>query len=273
MTNNQSDAVPDDTGPDQRLKSLISKGIEILGGAGSGLAAAATGLLVAGPEGAAVGGAAGTLIGMTLRSVGFELSSRLLAPREEARIGTVFTLAAAEIVARCNNGEKVREDGFFSAADDGRSDAEEVWENALLKSQREPEEKKLPYMAHLMANLAFDETISAEMAHQIIKTAEELTYRQLCILQLSAVKNRFNLRQGDYFDTASFAKELRQILYEYHGLNNRMLVSNGATIAVGIQEISPGNTTPQGLGADIYNLMRLGLIPDEDLTPIAVYLT
>ena len=70
MTNNQSNAFPDDTELDHRLKSLISKGIEILGGAGSGLSAAATGFLVAGPEGAAVGGAAGTLIGMTLRSVG-----------------------------------------------------------------------------------------------------------------------------------------------------------------------------------------------------------
>ena len=209
---------------------------------------------------------------MALQKIGYELSSRLLAPREEVRIGTVFTLAAAEIVLRCNNDEKVREDGFFSAADGERSDAEEVWENALLKSQREPEEKKLPFMAHLMANLAFDTSVSAEMAHQIIKTAEELTYRQLCILQLSVLKDRFNLRKTNYFDTEDFPAQLRQILYEYHGLNNRMLVSNGETIAIGIQEISPGNTMPQGLGADMYNLMRLGLIPEEDLTPIAAHL-
>ena len=142
----------------------------------------------------------------------------------------------------------------------------------MLKSQRKPEEKKLPYMAYLMANLAFDDTVSPEMAHQIIKTAEELTYRQLCILRLSVVKGRFQMRNGNYFDTDDFPIQLRQILYEYHDLNARVLVSNGDTIAIGIQEISPGNTIPQGLGADMYNLMRLGLIPDEDLLPIAAQL-
>lgn len=272
MTSNQPGASPDSTEPQQLLQGLLSKGIDTLGGAGSGLAAAAAGLVFAGPEGAIIGGAAGALAGLALRKIGYELSSRLLAPREEVRIGTVFTLAAAEIALRCNDGEKVREDGFFSATDGERSDAEEVWENALLKSQREPEEKKLPFMAHLMANLAFDASVSAEMAHQIIKTAEELTYRQLCIMQLSVVKDRFNLRKTNYFDTEDFPAELRQILYEYHGLNNRMLVSNGETIAIGIQEISPGNTMPQGLGADMYNLMRLGLIPEEDLTPITEHL-
>ena len=56
-------------------------------------------------------------------------------------------------------------------------------------------------MAYLMANLAFDDTVSPEMAHQIIKTAGELTYRQLCILRLSVVKGRFRMRNGNYFDT------------------------------------------------------------------------
>ena len=228
---------------------------------------------MSGPEGAALGGAAGKLLEIALRSVGNELSSRLLAPREQVRLGTVFTLAAAEIVERCNRGEKAREDGFFSATDGDRSDAEEVWENALLKSQREPEEKKLPYIAHLMANLAFDDSVSPEMAHQIIKAAEELTYRQLCILQLSAIKDHFNLRKGDYFGTETFPIQLRQILYEYHGLYNRGFINYGEVAAVGLQEISPGNTSRQGLGADMYNLMRLGLIPEEDLRPIAIHLT
>ena len=77
---------------------------------------------------------------------------------------------------------------------------------------------------------------------------------------------------GDYFDTDDFPTELRQILYEYHVLNSRVLVSNGETIAIGIQEISPGNTMPQGLGADLYNLMRLREIPLEDLQTVAVHL-
>ena len=115
----------------------MSKAIKTLVGTGGGATAAAVGLWLGGPETALIGGAAGgaasAVVGMTLQGLGYELSSRVLGPREEARIGTVFTLAAAEIHERCNNGEKVREDGFFTPNEDGRSDAEEVWENVLLK--------------------------------------------------------------------------------------------------------------------------------------------
>ena len=52
------------------------------------------------------------------------------------------------------------------AAVDGQTQRKSL-ESTLLKSQRESEEKKLPYMAHLLANLAFDREISAEMAHQM----------------------------------------------------------------------------------------------------------
>ena len=109
-----------------------------------------------------LGGArvAGTTVAMALKGVGQELSARLLGPREEVRVGYVYTLAAAEIAKRIESGERVRTDGFFSGDGTGISDAQEVWEGVLLKSQREPEEKKLPYMAHLLANLAFDVSLT-----------------------------------------------------------------------------------------------------------------
>ena len=103
---------PDESQPYGRLKDLIEKGLDVFGGAGSSLAATAVGFVLSGPEGAEIGGAAGSLAGLALRNVGHELVSRLMAPREQVRLGTVFTLAAAEIVARCGNGEKTREDGF-----------------------------------------------------------------------------------------------------------------------------------------------------------------
>ena len=148
---------------------LIQKGAEIAGGAFASLAGTATGLVVAGPEGVLVGGAAGSSITMALRWLGQEMSSRLLGPREEQRLGYVFTLAAAEVAERINAGEQVRQDEFFSDNPSGRSEGEEVLESILMKSQREPEEKKLPYMAHLLANLAFDPEIGSHMAHQVTK--------------------------------------------------------------------------------------------------------
>jgi hypothetical protein len=148
-----------------------------------------------------------------------------------------------------------------------------VAESVLLKSQREPEEKKIPYMGHLFAGVAFDPQISAQLAHQIIKTAEQLTYRQLCILKLAVVKHSFTLRAGDYRNIGGgFTKDLYQVLYECLDLYHRGLINFGGEVAFGPTDVKPGSMTVQGLGADIFNLMKLSLIPNEDLQPICMQL-
>ena len=241
----------------------------MLGGGGSSVVGSAMGLLLGGPEGAFAGGVTGTGVTIAVRHIGHEMSARLLSPREQQRVGMVFTLAAAEIVDRIGSGEQIREDGFFSGETPGRSDGEEVWESVLLKSQREPEEKKLPYMAYLLANLAFDADFGVHLAHQITKTAEQLSYRQLCILKLSVVKERYRLRTASYIGQEEFEKELLQLLYEYMDLYNRSYLNFGETLAAALDDVNPGRATVQGLGADTFNLMRLREIPDIELVPIA----
>ena len=269
--------MPDEVSPTTKgnngTQRLITKGAEVATGAFGNAASAATGFLLGGPEGAVIGGALGATVAMTLRGVGQEISARLLGPREEARIGYVYTLAAAEIVERISNGEDIRSDDFFEQGPENRSQAEEVWESVLLKSQREPEEKKMPYMAHLLANLAFHSEIGVHMAHQITKGCEQLTYRQLCILKLSALKDQFNLREEDYRGQDSFEKNLYQILYEYYDLYNRGYINFGGEVAFGPTDVKPGNTTVQGIGADIFNLMQLQMIPIQDIMPVALQLT
>ena len=183
-----------------------------------------------------------------------------------------ITLAASEIAMRIENGEAVQEDGFFDERNDRRSDAKEVWEGILMKSQREPEEKKLPFMAHLLASVAFDTNVSPNMAHQLAKAAEALTYRQLCIIKLSAVKEQFVLRSEDYRGHGDFSRELLQILYEYHDLYNRGFVNFGGDVAFGPSDVKPEGTVVQGLGAELFNLMHLREVPIDDVTPVAAQL-
>jgi hypothetical protein len=249
----------------QHIRNLINLGGEIAGGAVGG----ALGFLAGGPEGAALLGAGGVVAAGALKYIGNEITERLLGPREKVRIGGVLAVAADEINQRTKNGERIRDDGFFDKKRQGRSDADEVIESILLKSQREPEEKKIIYMGHLMANVAFNKEISAEMAHQITKAAEQLTYRQLCILKLSVTKEIYNLRGGDYRGQGSFSKELYQLLYEYLDLYTHGLINIGGQVAFGPTDIAPGKITLQGLGADIYNLMQLHNISNEELIPIA----
>ena len=257
----------DDTGT-AGAERLIAKGTEIAGGAFAGLAGTATGLVIAGPEGALVGGTTGSSVTMALRWLGHELSSRLLGPREEQRLGYVYTLAAAEIADRIGAGEQVREGGFFGENPSGRSAAEEVWESILMKSQRESEERKLPYMAHLLANLAFEPGVGSHMAHQITKTAEQLSYRQLCILSLIMTKETYSLRKSDYRNEGgTFPTELYQLFYEYFDLHNRGYIDSGTGTMLGLTDLNPSAVQLQGLGFVTFQLMRLSEIPKSDVLP------
>lgn len=249
----------------RNIRKLIDGGVEIAGGAVGG----ALGFFAGGPLGAAALGASGSAAAKMLKHIGQEVSERLLGPREKVRVGAVLAIAAAEINRRIANGERVRTDGFFDEKSSGRSDAEEVAESVVLKSQREPEEKKILYMGHLLSSVAFDPQISAHMAHQITKAAEQLTYRQLCILKLAVIKQVFGLRNGNYREQSSFSKELYQVLFECSDLYHRGFINFGTEVAFGPTDIAPGKMTVQGLGADIFNLMKLATIPREDIVPIA----
>jgi hypothetical protein len=246
------------------FKKLINASTEIAGGAIGG----ALGFFAAGLLGAAALGAGGAAIAAALKHVGEEASERLLGPREKARIGGVLALVAVEIQQRVKAGEILRNDGFFDKTIMGRSAAEEVAENVLLKSQREAEEKKLKYMAHLLSSVSFDSKVSPSMAHQLVKAAEHLTYRQLCILKIAAIKNTLLLRAENYEKYGPIEIELRQVLYECFELYQKGLINNGQFIAFGPAEVCPSGMNTQGLGADLFNLMRLAEIPNDDLAPI-----
>ncbi len=261
--------MPDDSNTKQDgIRRLINTGAEIAGGAVGG----ALGFLAAGSMGAAALGAGGVAAAAALKRIGEETSERFLGPREQVRIGGVLAITAEEIRQRIEQGESVRTDGFFDQKPEGRSDAEEVAESVLLKSQRESEEKKLPYMGHLLSGIAFDLQIGSHMAHQLAKAAEQLTYRQLCILKLAVVKSSFELRNGDYRGQGSFSKDLYQVLHECLDLYHRGYINFGGEVAFGPTDIKPNSMTVQGLGADIFNLMKLSLIPNGDIAPIAAQL-
>ncbi len=250
------------------IRQLINYGTEIAGGAVGGV----LGFLVGGPVGAVVGGAGGPMVAITLRSIGQEILERQLGPREKVRVGAAFAIATADIRQRIENGESIRTDGFFDEKQTGRSDAEEVAESVLLKVQREPEEKKIQYMGYLLSSIAFDPQISVHMAHQLTKAAEQLTYRQLCILRLPVVKDDFGLRDEDYREQETFTKDLYQVLYECLDLYHRGYINFGGEVVFSPTDVKPISMTVQGMGEDLFNLMKLRLIPDEDIAPIAAQL-
>ena len=215
--------------------------------------------------GAVVGSAAGNL----LSGLGQDFWARHLSRREKQRLGTVLEVMVTEIHRRREAGESVRTDGFFDEKQMGRSDAAEVAESVLLKAQREPEEKKIPYMGLFVSSIVFDPEISVQMAHQLSKIAEQLTYQQLCILKLSVVKDTYSLRDKDYRDHDDF-KNLYPLLYACAELYDKEYINFGgeANFHIGehmdygatihrLTRAKPSLMSLQGIGADLYNLMRL----------------
>ena len=202
--------------------------------------------------------------------------ARVLSSREKARALNALDVAVTEIHRRLENGESPREDGFSDEKQIGRSEAGEVLEHMLLKAQREPEEKKIQYMGYLYGSLPFNPGISVHMAHQLIKAAEQLTYRQLCILRLCAEKGNFGLPDilNLARDMSNPTEELSEVLHEYWDLYLRSFIDFGQGFDISMTEFGPKGMIPemadlQGMGEDLYNLMRLSLIPDKDIAPIA----
>ena len=250
---------------DNDVTQLFNKYAEIVGSGIGGV----LGFLAGDPITATFGSVGGTVAAMILKNIGQEFSERQLSPQEDLRVGKVLAIAALEIHQRLKNGEHLRDDGFFDKNPGGRSEAEEIAEAIMLKCQREPQEKKIPYMGYLKASISFDSNISADMGHQLIKAAEELTYRQLCILKLAVVKGKYGLRNENYRSHRKFSKKLYSVLYEYKDLHDREYIKFDAEVGFGLTNTIPANMSPQGLGNDLYRFMKLNSIPEEDIIPIA----
>ena len=264
MTNEQQTGDATD-----RLRRLIDEGAGITGAAGR----AALGLLSGDPLVAAGLGGAGAAAASALRQLGHEFADRFLAPRERKRVGAVLAVIAEDLQEHRARGGELRTDGFFDAGPGDRRDADEVAESLVLKCQREPEEKKIPYMGHFFANVAFSPDVSALMAHQLAKHAEQLSFRQFCLLNIATYpKPQHRLRAEDYRDQEGITVEVMQVLYEVLDLYNRGFVNFGGEVAFGPTDVNPGSMKTQGLGVVLMALLDVKRIPEEDLTPIIAQL-
>ena len=254
----------DNSDSESAVHQLIHGSAE-LGGAAVG---GALGFFAAGPSGAAVLGVAGAVVSKVFTCLGEEVSDRLSGPREKQRVGGVLAIAVANIRERLERGDQIRTDGFFEKGQGGRSSADEVAENIALTAQRDPEEKKLQYMGRFHSNVAFNSAISVQMAHQIIKASDHMTYRQFCLLKIFGVDAiRNTLRDSDFRKQSDFPIEQRQILYECFDLARSYYIVDKSYI-LGVTDLCPRNTKTQGLGADMFNFMELKTIPTDDLFPI-----
>lgn len=247
--------------------------IENVGSVAGGAVGGVIGTVVAGPGGAVLGAFAGTLIENAIKKIGEDIKERKLSKAENKKVGSVYALASENISKKLIAGKTLREDSFFEESETDRSSAEEILERTLFAAQREAEEKKLPYYARMFANIAFSKDVSRSIANQTIKIAEQLTYRQLLILnaiatfQISGVP----LKKTAYGSVAGLTNvAIASEIFELY----RMCLLSSSSVIFDNAGINPSALSITGYGAHIFNLMELHtLIPDCDNVQLMAEIT
>ena len=180
-----------------------------------------------------------------------------MAPREKTRIGAAFIYATRKAQQRLNNGHKIRDDDFFNAHPPDRSAAEEIIEGVLIAAQREHEEKKVPYYGYLLANIAFTTTINRAHGNLLIRLGQSLSYNQLCLLAVFAMKDKFRLRGEDYRGTSDVSLDMLAILQESYGLSSMELINIPGDKVLGLTDVNPAKMDLNGDGRLLVTLMEL----------------
>jgi hypothetical protein len=229
-----------------------------------------------------VGIVLGAAAGVVVERVGREVAERVLSRRQAQRIGKVLIDIETDAQARRDDGEQPRDDGFFEARADGtRPDAEELLEGVLLRAANAYEERKVALLANLYSGIAHDSSVVPAYGHFLVRTADELTFRQLVAL---GVFTRYEdhsraLMRAHTLWTEGRAEADEALLFELDDLGDRRLVgvkSKGAVKAVGeiFDTAGPLRTAKSGYGAfrltkigdDLARLARLGHIDEAERT-------
>jgi len=182
----QQDPLPDHELAAERtgapLGELTEGGIELAGAlAGGGLG------LIGGPAGVLAGAALGAALTRGLKVA----VSRLITHREEERMGAAVVLIAEDAKCRAEDGQQVRDDGFFDERGDPRPDADELLEGVLRHAAQAYEERKVLVLARFYSGLAHDESVDAPQAHLLLRQIAALTYRQIVALSVFAQRSRY----------------------------------------------------------------------------------
>ncbi len=257
----------------KKQKKIIETAAEYGGAAAGAAAGAGIGLVIAGPAGATLGAIAGTALEKAFLHIGKEITERKLSKAENKKVGSVYTLASENIDKKLIAGKTLREDGFFEESEADRSSAEEILERTLFAAQREAEEKKLPYYARMFANIAFSTDVSRPIANQTIKIAEQLTYRQLLILNAIATFQigGVPLKKTAYGSVVGLTNvAIASEIFELY----RMCLLSSSSVIFDSAGINPSALSITGYGAHIFNLMELHtLISDHDNVQLMAEIT
>lgn len=219
-------------------------------------------------EGAVIGPG----VAHSLKFIAHLFLDRIMPRRERQRVGLVYGLTALAIRERLDKGEHLRTDDFFDRDITDRSKSDEIAEAVLMSAQKEHEEKKLPYLANLLAFIAFEPRIDVGMANYMVKIASSLSYRQYCVLALAVNVTPTGIHSPPFSNSQNIATQIWTLLIEIFELFRLQLVGFGEGFFTEVTEMPLERLRLDNLGAYLHIAMRLEKIPSQDTEAVAVLL-
>ena len=246
-------------------KELIEFGTKLSAGATGGWVGGIVGTAIAGPLGSVLGALAGAGMEYGLTTIG-DYMSDALSKNEVQKVLSALDYATKRYKERILAGDIPRNDGFFDNKEGERSDDKEVLEGIIYASQREFEEKKIKYIGIMYANIAFRDDISRTEANQLIRVAEDLSYKQLCLIASLAIIQKskqggVNLALKKAFQTISGYSKIA-LATELFGLYTSGYISSSSAI-FDPAGICPNDLSLTGISAQLYELMELSTLENR----------
>ena len=135
------------------------------------------------------------------------------------------------------------------------------------------EERKVDYIASLIASISFDSAVDGATAHLMIGTAGNVTDRQLALLNLVGEAEIRTLPARGRDDKPDPPPRLHPLMAEILDMHRRGLIelkdtaeANDSYAVLGVDEIDPCKLFPSPLGALLRRHMRLAEMPSDDET-------
>jgi hypothetical protein len=184
-------------------------------------------------------------------------------------MGAALAFAIERLQVLKGQGIEVRDDGFFVEDPAGSAGAELI-EGVLFAALQDHEEKKSLLYGNLLASIATDPTIDRGFANLLLRRAEQLSYRQLCLLAIVGTQSeRQYLRDQrstpkDSWIQIAVIEELDELGY-------------GRLEMVGVERDDgrppsnlgvPADLRLRAIGSALYETMNLQEIPTEDKSEI-----
>lgn len=253
---------------DEEVREFLNNGSGLLAKLAGNVNGAGLGLLLAGPPGAILGASIAPVIEHSLIRLTGEFVKRQMGQRQTVRASAGIILLEQAIKARIAKGEALRGEDFSYHDESGRSAADELGEQAIFSIINSIEERRIPYLANFYTSLYFDSEIDRLSVPALVKIADGITYRAMCILSVVGNGTLYTGKSREHGEATPWPIDDHFIAKAIFDLQGIILQRDGqeqeGTVMLGYDDVDPAIMELSQLGRQIFDKMSLSEIPPTD---------